>query len=78
MTFITCNILSKKILKGKKTSFILELPDYRKIRIGKIILTSLLDRTIFVLGSSEKGYFQALSSHCKASQSAHQHECRGI
>ena len=50
MTFITCNILSKKILKGKKSSFVLELPDYRKIRIGKIIVTSLLDRTIFVLG----------------------------
>ncbi len=50
MTFITCSILSKNILKGKKSSFILELPDYRKIKIGKIIITSLLDRTIFVLG----------------------------
>ena len=50
MTFIVCKLLSKTLFKGEKVSFILELPDYRKIRIGRVIVTSILDRTIFVLG----------------------------
>lgn len=50
ITFITCNILSKYFLKGEKSAFILELPDYRHIRLSKIILTSICQRTIFVLG----------------------------
>ena len=50
MTFIVCKILSKTILNGNNISFILELPDYRKVRILKIIITSIWDRTIFVLG----------------------------
>ena len=43
-------ILSKTILKGIPSSFILELPPYRKPQIGKVIVRSLLDRTLFVLG----------------------------
>ena len=43
-------ILSKTLLKGENTSFILELPPYRKPQTGKIIVRSILDRTIFVLG----------------------------
>lgn len=50
MTFLTNKILSKTILKGKNTSFILELSDYRKIRVGKLIVRSIFDRTLFVLG----------------------------
>jgi ferrous iron transport protein B len=50
MTFLVSNILSKTILKGKTSSFILELPPYRKPQIGSIIVRSLLDRTLFVLG----------------------------
>lgn len=50
MTFITCKILSCHLLKGQKISFILELPDYRKINYWKVITTSIWDRTIFVLG----------------------------
>lgn len=49
-TLIVNKILSKTILKGDKTPFILELSDYRKIRIIKVIIRSILDRTIFVLG----------------------------
>lgn len=43
-------ILSKTILKGLPSSFILELPPYRKPQIGKVIVRSLLDRTLYVLG----------------------------
>lgn len=50
MTFLVSKILSKTILKGEPSSFILELPPYRKPQILKIITRSMLDRTLFVLG----------------------------
>ncbi|MBQ6494869.1 MAG: ferrous iron transport protein B [Bacilli bacterium] len=50
ITFVVSKILSRLLFKKDKTSFILELPDYRKIRIGHVIVSSLLDRTLFVLG----------------------------
>lgn len=50
MTFIISKLLSKTILKGVPSSFTLELPPYRKPQIGKVIVRSLLDRTLFVLG----------------------------
>lgn len=50
MTLFISKILSKTILKGIPTNFTLELPPYRKPQIGKIIIRSILDRTLFVLG----------------------------
>ena len=50
LTLLISRILSKTILKGTPSSFILELPPYRKPQIGKILVRSLLDRTLFVLG----------------------------
>lgn len=50
MTLIISNILSKTLLKGIPSSFMLELPPYRKPQIGKVLVRSLLDRTLFVLG----------------------------
>lgn len=50
LTLVISKILSKTILKGLPSSFILELPPYRKPQIGKILVRSLLDRTLFVLG----------------------------
>ena len=50
MTLIVSKILSKTILKGVPSSFILELPPYRKPQFGKILVRSICDRTIFVLG----------------------------
>ncbi|MBS6600442.1 MAG: ferrous iron transport protein B [Clostridium sp.] len=50
MTFFMSKILSKTILKGIPSSFTLELPPYRKPQIGKIIIRSIFDRTLFVLG----------------------------
>ena len=43
-------LLSKTILKGLPSSFVLELPPYRKPQFGKILVRSLFDRTFFVLG----------------------------
>ncbi|EGT3616059.1 ferrous iron transport protein B [Clostridium perfringens] len=50
MTLLVSNILSKTILKGIPSNFILELPPYRKPQIGKVIVRSILDRTLYVLG----------------------------
>lgn len=50
MTFIVNILLSNSILKGDKVSFVLELSDYRRIRISKLIISSIIDRTLFVLG----------------------------
>lgn len=50
LTLVISKILSKTILKGFPSSFILELPPYRKPQIGKVIVRSLLDRTLYVLG----------------------------
>ena len=43
-------LLSHTILRGVPSSFTLELPPYRKPQFGKVLVRSLLDRTIFVLG----------------------------
>lgn len=50
MTFVTSKFLSKTLLKGVPSSFTLELPPYRKPQIGKVIVRSVFDRTLFVLG----------------------------
>ena len=50
MTLFVSRILSKTILKGLPSSFTLELPPYRRPQIGKVIVRSILDRTLFVLG----------------------------
>ena len=50
LTLFISKILSKTILKGMPSSFVLELPPYRKPQIGKIVIRSIFDRTLFVLG----------------------------
>lgn len=50
MTLLISRILSKTILKGLPSSFTLELPPYRRPQIGKVIVRSVFDRTLFVLG----------------------------
>ncbi len=49
-TFAVSKLLSKTLLKGVPSSFTLELPPYRRPQIGKVILRSVFDRTLFVLG----------------------------
>lgn len=43
-------LLSRTLLKGVPSAFVLELPPYRRPKIGDVIVRSMLDRTIFVLG----------------------------
>ncbi|MDD4797343.1 MAG: ferrous iron transport protein B [Eubacteriales bacterium] len=50
VTLLCARLLSKTILKGLPSSFALELPPYRKPQIGKVIVRSIFDRTLFVLG----------------------------
>lgn len=49
-TLASSKFLSKTFLKGVPSSFTLELPPFRKPEIKKILVRSLLDRTVFVLG----------------------------
>lgn len=50
MTLLMSKILSKTVLKGLPSSFALELPSYRIPQVGKVIVRSIFDRTLFVLG----------------------------
>ena len=48
---LTCSrLLSATVLRGMPSSFALELPPFRKPRVGEIVVRSVLDRTLFVLG----------------------------
>lgn len=50
MTFAVSKVLSMTVLKGIPSSFTLELPPYRRPQIVKVIVRSIFDRTLFVLG----------------------------
>lgn len=49
MTLLVSRILTATILKGMPSSFVLELPPYRKPELWKIIARSWKDRTVWVL-----------------------------
>ena len=49
VTFLVSWVLSHTLLRGAGTSFLLEMPPYRRPQIGRILLRSFLDRTVFVL-----------------------------
>ncbi len=48
-TFFMSWLLSRTMLKGEASAFTLELPPYRTPNFGRILYTSIIDRTIFVL-----------------------------
>ena len=50
ITFAVTKLLSETLLRGVSSSFTLELPPYRKPQIGKVLVRSVFDRTLFVLG----------------------------
>ena len=50
MTLVMSKLLSRTVLRGTPSAFSLELPPYRMPQIGKVLVRSLLDRTVFVLG----------------------------
>ncbi len=48
------SVLSKTVLRHKSSVFLMEMPPFRKPRIGQILVRSLLDRTLFVAGRALK------------------------
>lgn len=50
MTLLVSFFLSRTVLKGMPSAFVLELPPFRRPQIVQVLVRSLLDRTIFVLG----------------------------
>ncbi len=50
ITFAITWVLSHTLLKGKASAFTLEMPPYRRPDILRVLVRSLLDRTLFVLG----------------------------
>ena len=50
ITFIVNKILSRTLCRDDKVSFVLELSDYRRIKLGKLIVRRIFDRALFVLG----------------------------
>jgi ferrous iron transport protein B len=59
VTLAVSKLLSKTLLKGEASSFVLELPPLRRPRIGQILVRSVLDRTLFVLGRAALAAFPA-------------------
>ncbi len=49
-TFSASKLLTKTLLRGVPSAFTLELPPYRRPQVLKVIVRSVLDRTLFVLG----------------------------
>lgn len=49
VTLLVSYLLSKTMLKGVPSTFTLELPPYRAPQVGRILYSSIIDRTIFVL-----------------------------
>ena len=50
LTFFSTWLLSKTVLRGVPSSFTLELPSYRRPQVARVLVRSVLDRTVFVLG----------------------------
>ncbi|MBQ3055682.1 MAG: ferrous iron transporter B [Oscillospiraceae bacterium] len=50
ITFLVSRLLSSTLLRGVSSSFVLELPPYRRPQVGKVLVRSVFDRTLFVLG----------------------------
>lgn len=50
VTLLASKLLSSTVLRGENSSFTLELPPYRIPQVGRVIVRSVFDRTIFVLG----------------------------
>ncbi len=49
LSMLSAKLLTATLLKGEPSSFVLELPPYRKPDIGRVLITSVFDRTLFVL-----------------------------
>ncbi len=49
-TLLVSRLLSATLLRGMPSAFALELPPYRRPQVGRVLVRSILDRTLFVLG----------------------------
>lgn len=49
MTFLSSFLLSRTLFRGKPSSFTLELPSYRRPRIGKLLYECIFDKTLHIL-----------------------------
>ncbi len=47
---VVSGVLSKTVLRSEPSAFLMELPPFRRPRLGKILVRSMLDRTLFVAG----------------------------
>jgi len=43
-------VLNKTVLRSEGSTFLMEMPPFRRPRLGKIIVRSLLDRTLYIAG----------------------------
>lgn len=59
LTLCLSNLLSRTLLKGEPSHYILELPPYRKPQVSKVIVNSVLNRTVFVLARAVAVAFPA-------------------
>ena len=49
MTFVSSKVLTSTVLKGEKSSFVLELPPYRKPKIASVVADTVREKILFVL-----------------------------
>jgi len=49
VTLVVSGLLSRTVLEGMASSFVIELPPYRPPQLRRILVTSIIDRTLFVL-----------------------------
>ncbi len=54
MTLAASKLLSRTVLRGVPSSFTLELPPYRRPKVGEVVVRSVFDRTLFVLARALK------------------------
>ncbi len=47
-------VLSKTLFRAQPGTFLMEMPPFRRPRLGKILIRSLLDRTLFIAGRTLK------------------------
>lgn len=83
LTLGVSKLLSKTVLKGIPSSFTLELPPYRRPQIGQILVRSIFDRTIFVLGravsvAAPAGLFIWLLANIKVGDGSVLSVCSGV
>lgn len=50
MSLLASRLLTATVLRGQLSAFSLKLPPYRMPQVGQVLVRSLLDRTLFVLG----------------------------